>query len=82
MTPSRLIVTTLALAVLTACGGGDGYTVRNGPQAVHPSPSALAQGVVTSPAVVQTGTCGYQGHHCQTHAYHHHANDGSQPIID
>lgn len=33
----------LAGTMLSACGGSeDGETVRNGPQAVHPSPSALA----------------------------------------
>ena len=35
----------LGLSVfLGGCGGGRDVTVRNGPQAVHPSPSALAQG--------------------------------------
>jgi len=34
--------------LLTACGGPDLSGVRAGPQAVHPSPSALAQS--TTPA--------------------------------
>jgi len=31
------------LALLAACGGSNSDAVRTGPQAVHPSPSALAQ---------------------------------------
>ncbi|MGC1496889.1 MAG: hypothetical protein WA790_13845 [Sulfitobacter sp.] len=38
-----LVAAMVATTLLSACGGSkDGETVRNGPQAVHPSPSALA----------------------------------------
>ncbi len=40
---AALTLTTLALA---ACGSTDNNGVRGGPQAVHPSPSPLAQGSV------------------------------------
>ncbi|WP_370402367.1 hypothetical protein [Sulfitobacter sp. JB4-11] len=61
------IALTLTLA---ACGGGD-IVVRDGPQAVHPSPFPLAQGTAT-PA-------------CHDHddkGCHGHAYDGSAPIVD
>lgn len=64
---SSAIALTLTLA---ACGGGE-IIVRDGPQAVHPSPSTLAQGTATP--------------HCHDHhnkGCHGHAHDGSAPIID
>lgn len=76
MTTLRLIGTTLTLATLAACGGRGDVTVRNGPQAVHPSPSALAQG--TTVAVTQPATAPMT----QTYTYTPIAGDGSQPIID
>jgi hypothetical protein len=49
------IVAILGLsAFLAACGGGRDVPVRDGPQAVHPSPSALAQGTPAAP-VTTTG---------------------------
>ena len=39
----RTAATALTLLALAACSSGD-VSVRNGPQVVHPSPSALAQG--------------------------------------
>lgn len=74
MTPLRLTVTILSLATLAACGGRGDVTVRNGPQAVHPSPSALAQGT----AVAQSAPAPV----VQTYTYTPVAGDGSQPIID
>jgi len=64
---SSALAFTLTLA---ACGGGE-VPVRDGPQAVHPSPSTLAQGTATP-------TChSHSGKGC-----HGHAHDGSAPIID
>ncbi len=40
---TSLIAVILAGALVSGCGGDkDNESVRNGPQAVHPSPSALA----------------------------------------
>ncbi len=90
MTPLRLTASALALATLTACGGGDLY-VRDGPQAVHPSPSALASGARHSAPQVQsvhhiviintTTPCGHT-RHCAHHKKYHGGNDGSRPIVD
>lgn len=74
MTLTRSLIATGCLAALAACGG-DAPTVRDGPQAVHPSPSPLAQG--TAPALAED--CGDDGRHCLTVSK---AGDGSQPIID
>lgn len=60
---------TLLLAGCNTNKDNDG--VRGGPQAVHPSTSALAQGTSAAPVPVQTAP-----------AYTPVAGDGSQPIID
>ncbi|KHA51467.1 hypothetical protein [Sulfitobacter geojensis] len=72
---------------LAACGGGE-MTVRDGPQAVHPSGSFLANGTYvalqgdnTAPAV----SCHHHTHKCHASSGHHYTssvNDGSTPIID
>lgn len=43
-----------AVGLLAACGGTENNGVRSGPQAVHPSPSALAQGTSASTAAANT----------------------------
>ncbi len=86
-TTLRAFVALGALAALSACGvsySGNALPVRGGPQAVHPSPSALAQGaalVATTPvaySVAPTCNSTYGGADCSVST----ANDGSQPIID
>ncbi|KIN63669.1 hypothetical protein Z946_2542 [Sulfitobacter noctilucicola] len=91
MTPLRLTVTAVALASLAACGSD--YSVRNGPQDVHPSPSRLASGAMaetTAPEITSvqhitvvnvTAPCAAHKscHHGQ---YSGHKNDGSRPIVD
>ena len=70
MTNLRAASALILTLTLAACGGGE-IVVRDGPQAVHPSPSALAQGTATP--------------HCHQHGHkgcHGHAHDGSAPIID
>lgn len=63
----------LGLALLAGCNlNRENDGVRGGPQAVHPSPSALAQGTtapVAAPAAAPS-------------TYTPVAGDGSQPIID
>lgn len=69
---SSAIALTLTLA---ACGGGE-IVVRDGPQAVHPSPSALAQGTAAT-------TCHrYRHYHQHYKGCHGYAHYGSAPIID
>ena len=84
ISPPRAVIALGLLAALSACGSGP-VPVRDGPQAVHPSPSALAQGAAFSAAPSHA----HAGHaqHCAAH--HGHAcgygggvNDGSRPIID
>ena len=53
-TPARLLCVLVFGAVLAGCNNKGNDAVRTGPQAVHPSPSALAQG---TPAL----TCGAEG---------------------
>lgn len=81
-TPARLALALGMAALLGACGGGGDY-IRPGPQDIHPSPSALAQGayiavddgrIITPSATA----CGTYGSPCHSAA----ANDGSTPIID
>jgi hypothetical protein len=79
MTFFRMTLTALPLAALTACGGGD-FEVRDSPQAVHPSPYPLAQGVV--PVAQSTQTCSHHGHACHHKHHKSHGNDGSRPIVD
>jgi hypothetical protein len=70
--PLKILGACALVAFVAACGGRE-TPVRGVPQAVHPSPSALAQGTgyAQAPAPVATVT-----------HYTPHANDGSQPIID
>ncbi|MEP5728440.1 MAG: hypothetical protein ABJL67_03590 [Sulfitobacter sp.] len=87
MSQTKILTATLLLSALAACGGND-LTVRDGPQAVHPSTSFLANGTfvpVEGQTVAATGTpCSYHDHHqCnQTHGHGGHGHDGSTPIID
>ena len=56
MLANARIVAILGLsAFLAACGGGRDVPVRDGPQAIHPSPSALAQGTAATPVATTTG---------------------------
>ncbi|KIN60150.1 hypothetical protein Z945_1117 [Sulfitobacter noctilucae] len=91
MTPLRLTVTAFALASLAACGSD--YSVRTGPQEVHPSTSRLASGAgavrpraqVTSIqqiTVINVTTPCAAHKHCGTGYHGGHKNDGSRPIID
>ena len=79
--PARRLAFGLALAAtVAACNtntANDG--VRNGPQAVHPSPSALAQGTTVAPAPMATATCGTPG---APACYAPQPDDGSQPFDD
>ena len=77
MTLTRLTAATTLLAALAACGGAE-MTVRDGPQAVHPSPFPLAQG---SAAVTANATAMVDPAPAPA-LYVPAANDGSQPIID
>ncbi|MCX7561029.1 hypothetical protein OS190_15780 [Sulfitobacter sp. F26204] len=92
MTTIRFIAGTALIATLAACGGGD-FTVRDGPQAVHPSSSALARG--TQQGETSTGEAVFyipvadpvaapcdQTYSCGQPVSHYGANDGSTPIID
>lgn len=94
MTPLRMTAATLALATLTACGGGD-VSVRNGPQEVHPSPSRLASGAVATAATPKAQVTSVQqitiinvtapcAAHKTCNKGHHrgHKYDGSRPIVD
>jgi hypothetical protein len=80
---TRIFVMLGLLGALGACGGS--VPVRNAPQAVHPSPSALAQGTVMAVAPTSDASAGYAGH-CAAHHGHcghgSYGNDGSRPIID
>lgn len=62
----------LALAALVAACGPRDVPMRGTPQAIHPSPSALAQGTVPTPAPVSAAP----------QPYTPRPNDGSTPIID
>ena len=67
--PIRLICILAICTALAACGGNkENDAVRDGPQAVHPSPSALAQGnaATSTDGAYVTGSS---------------KNDGSQPIF-
>jgi hypothetical protein len=73
--------------LLAACGGSD-LSVRNGPQAVHPSGSFLANGTYVAlqgDNLAPAAGCHHHTHNCHTSSRHHYtsgANDGSTPIID
>ena len=93
MTFTRLSAAASVIGLLSACGGGGDPSVRNGPQAVHPSPSALASGtngVNATPQVASiqhnvivnsTPPCA-QTKSCGHGGRGYSANDGSQPIVD
>ena len=78
----------LGILVLGAALSGCNYNrandgVRAGPQAVHPSTSALAQGAVAVAPVVTTSCGGLGEAPCTPDAaYTPVPGDGSQPIID
>jgi threonine dehydrogenase-like Zn-dependent dehydrogenase len=90
---TRPITAASLIGVLAACGGGEEPSVRNGPQAVHPSPSALASGVRAAPQAAQvtsvqhiviinaTIPCG-ENQNCRRGKSSYGPNDGSRPIID
>lgn len=69
--PAR-IATLLTLAALVAACGPRDVPVRSTPQAIHPSPSALAQGTIQTPAPASAAP----------QPYTPRPNDGSTPIID
>ncbi|MDF1728308.1 MAG: hypothetical protein P1U53_11230 [Sulfitobacter sp.] len=78
MRPTLILTGCTALALLAGCNydkTNDG--VRAGPQAVHPSTSALAQGVIAAPAAPQ-----HSGTPVLVESYHPNPYDGSQPIVD
>lgn len=50
-----------ACSLLAACGGGGDVAARSGPQAVHPSPSALAQGTPATSAPTPVAAPGGDG---------------------
>lgn len=85
MTPRTLAILLASAALLAGCNyntANDGQ--RAGPQAVHPSPSPLAQGGTDAVAADPITTCGDLGEApcAATAPYTPAANDGSQPIID
>lgn len=71
--PSRILGPLALVGLVAACGGRE-TPIRGTSQAVHPSPSALAQGATYIPATEPTAT--YAPTYTST------TNDGSQPIID
>ena len=87
----RITTGVALLATLAACGGGE-FTVRDGPQAVHPSGSTLASGHQQAAApqvqsihhivIVQTAKPCHDNRHCGHRTSRYGANDGSRPIID
>ncbi len=84
VTRSSIKITSIlaGCTALAACNydtSNDG--VRAGPQAVHPSPSVLAQG---GSVTVPTSTCGGEGQPACASAttYTPVAGDGSRPIFD
>ncbi|GLQ25712.1 hypothetical protein [Sulfitobacter pacificus] len=91
MKPLRLTAGAALIATLSACGGGE-TVVRNGPQAVHPSPSQLAQRPHKQAApriqsvhhiiIVKTANPCHETQSCGHHTARSRANDGSTPIID
>lgn len=93
MTLPRLSAAAALIGLLSACGGDGDTSVRNGPQAVHPSPSALASGTSGLSAAPQissiqhiviintTSPCA-QTKSCGRGRTGYTSNDGSQPIID
>ncbi len=79
-TPVKVAAILAFGALLAGCNNSANDGVRGGPQAVHPSPSALAQGTtVTTTVAAPASTCGGEGQHA---CYTPRAGDGSQPIID
>jgi hypothetical protein len=69
---SRLLGSFAVVALVAGCGSRD-TPVREVPQAVHPSPSALAQRTTNTPASQKVAPAPI---------YTSTANDGSNPIID